>query len=400
MKTLFFIFSMLIAFTLTAQTPDVVINEFKLKGSEWVELYNTTSGAIDLTGWTLRSVIDGDTFSIASGTNIAGNSHLLLDFGSTYYMDNDGDSFFLLNNSSNIVDYIAFGNLGPVPVFEQTWTISRITDGLFTNPNDANDFNVDGTPTPDSANDAHPAPLNGVVCLNEIDPYPAGGSSNPDSLELYNPNDSIVNLEGWMISDGDDFAVLTSSHVIPAHGYLVIDENEFTSFDFASQDVFYLFTPDTQRVEQMGWYGTYNDTTYQRVPDGAGPHDGYDWVSSGGEVTLFDKQETWGATNGTVYVEEEIPSVNMPAEYALFCPYLSRSGSVEISFMAPGNFTLGIYSLDGRLVKELFSGRTDNRTSMTWDLSDSEGRPVAQGRYMLMLSDEMHHLSVKLQVLY
>ncbi|MBN1151061.1 lamin tail domain-containing protein [candidate division WOR-3 bacterium] len=300
MKKIQFLFALFVTASIEAQTPQVVINEFVPKGTEWVELYNTTSIAVDLTGWKLTSSIDGDSFEISTGT-ISGNSHFLCNGFSL--MDNDGDSLFLVKPGDTIVDFVAFGDAGSAPVSPMNYSVSRITDGYWTG-NIGHDFNMDLTPTQNAPNDAKPAPLNGFLVINEIDPYPTGGN---DSIELVNISfTDTVNTAGWMLSDGDEIDTI-HTHIVPPRSFLVIDESEF-GFDFASQDVCYLFSSDTSRLEQLGWSGEYNDFSLQRIPNGSGPRDGFNWISSGGGTTLFDTTATWGSPNGFMSIEVTYPN--------------------------------------------------------------------------------------------
>ncbi len=289
-----------VAVCLNSQVPDVVINEFAPKGTEWVELYNATASQIDLTGWKITSAIDGDSLLLSGiiGANSVMNFSI-----SVAIMDNDGDSIFLFRPGDTLVDVVAFGDAGPAPVSIVGWSVSRITDGYWSGSM-GRDFNIDATPTPGSPNDAAPAPLDGYVIINEIDPYPTSGD---DSIEFVNMSwTDTVDLDGWLLSDGDAVSAL-GSHILLPRSFVVVDESEF-GFDFASQDVCYLFTPDTARRDQLGWVGPYNNYSIQRIPNGTGPNDGYSWISSGGGTTLFDTFATWGEPNGFTAISMVYPS--------------------------------------------------------------------------------------------
>ncbi len=91
----------------------IVINEFDLNppgndnnGSveEWVELYNPTSEAVDIGGWTL-STTSGATVSVTipGGTVIGANGYYVHRRGSQW-LDNDGESVILRDASGKQID--------------------------------------------------------------------------------------------------------------------------------------------------------------------------------------------------------------------------------------------------------------------------------------------------------
>jgi hypothetical protein len=75
-----------VTYTTTAPTAyhSVIINEIAWSGTkansddEWIELYNPTSNAIDLTGWVLKSDDNTPKITFPNGTAIAGKSFFLL----------------------------------------------------------------------------------------------------------------------------------------------------------------------------------------------------------------------------------------------------------------------------------------------------------------------------------
>ena len=125
---------------LIANPLDVVINEVAwagtqaFPGDEWIELYNPTGAAIDLTNWRLEAA-DGDPLINLSGLTIQATGYLLLERGSpnvtsvstggnvdtfTYssgLLNNTGETLFLLDQTSSIID-IANSNGGDWPAGE------------------------------------------------------------------------------------------------------------------------------------------------------------------------------------------------------------------------------------------------------------------------------------------
>jgi len=84
----------------------VVINEIAWAGTtdsstdEWIELYNTTSGDIDLTGWTINDDNGDSIYSIASGV-VAGHGYFLIE-----------DSEITTSVPSNSIINVSLANTG------------------------------------------------------------------------------------------------------------------------------------------------------------------------------------------------------------------------------------------------------------------------------------------------
>jgi hypothetical protein len=57
----------------------------------------------------------------------------------------------------------------------------------------------------------------------------AGGVANDEFVELYNPTNSNIVLDGWRLRriDSDDNIVATMSGTIPAHGYFLVAKAEY-----------------------------------------------------------------------------------------------------------------------------------------------------------------------------
>jgi hypothetical protein len=92
-----------------------VLNEIypDKKINEWIELYNPTSSAIDLSGWSITSNKGTYTFpgTPGSGTVIIGAGQFLVidntDFGDDFFKNTD-DSVILRDPSSTIIDQTSY----------------------------------------------------------------------------------------------------------------------------------------------------------------------------------------------------------------------------------------------------------------------------------------------------
>ncbi len=309
----------------------VVINEFIAKGTEWIELYNYGACPVTMTGWYVQD--DGGTDNSISGVTIPAGGYY--SWNTTLNLGTSGDYIELYDGSKALIDRVAYGNKGgcPLPPYGSNISACRAPNGSDTD-DDARDWTLDRSSTRDAANDAPAPQLGSSLILNEIDPYP---SADGDSLELYNPTGSAVDITNWWFSDGDDIIDLPSGGTVPAGGWLVLAEGSGDwpdgQCDFSSGDVAYLFNASGVRVDQLGWYGEYNDHSFQRCPDGNGPNDGYDWTSSGGDTSLFDTTATWGAAN-CVYCEPPQPPSNLICEATDTCIVLNWTNTSEYDSVA------------------------------------------------------------------
>ena len=108
----------------------IVINEVEINptnGAEFVELYNTTSQPIDISGWLLTPSATWKTLEIQSNTIIEPQSFLAFTHHSSWFKD-FGDTVSLTNTSGELIDetplLVDFDDDG------KTW--QRNTDGLDT----------------------------------------------------------------------------------------------------------------------------------------------------------------------------------------------------------------------------------------------------------------------------
>jgi micrococcal nuclease len=97
--------------------PDAAGNDHENKNDEWVDLTNTGTGAIDMTGWVLKDESSTHRYRFPSGFTLEAGSQVRVftgcgtDSASELYWcsdsavwNNDGDTAFLLDNTGNIVD--------------------------------------------------------------------------------------------------------------------------------------------------------------------------------------------------------------------------------------------------------------------------------------------------------
>ena len=90
-------------------------------------------------------------------------------------------------------------------------------------------------------------------------------------IELINPSDLPVDLGGWtvMMSDPQNFVVLPSGFIIPAHGYLTVNEINIPH-GIASSDAVRLFSHFEVLIDQFDWRGN-PQPNFSRCPELDGP---------------------------------------------------------------------------------------------------------------------------------
>jgi Lamin Tail Domain len=214
----------------TAQAADVVINELLAdvagtdEGREWVEVYNRSTEAVSLAGWTLESgtqsyaerfrfdevVLAPGSWLVLGGPDVKGADLLApeLTLGNA---GSSADAVRLVDASGTVVDTVVYGtpnsdgfaddagpltaSLAPPPAEDQT--LARSPDGA--DSDQGTDF-VLASPTLGGPN---PAP---VVCgppaavrINEILPDPGGDDSGHEWVELFNADDVPAELGGWTL---------------------------------------------------------------------------------------------------------------------------------------------------------------------------------------------------------
>jgi DNA/RNA endonuclease YhcR with UshA esterase domain len=135
--------------------------------NEWVEVYNSSSVTIDLTGAMIcDSRNTTSTCKKISGT-VTGMSWLQIDLKTRSFLNNSGDSVILKNAAGIIIDRIDYDqDLAP----DQGQSLARTHDGVDTDTED--DWIVTDTVTPDAAN---------VISGNDEDVGEQSGSTTTNS---------------------------------------------------------------------------------------------------------------------------------------------------------------------------------------------------------------------------
>jgi hypothetical protein len=88
---------------------------------------------------------------------------------------------------------------------------------------------------------------------------------------------------------------------------------------------------------------------------------------------------------GAVFIDFQGGTVNLTDN--LFRPLLGTTMKIKITIFTPGQVSVRLYTLNGELVNNLFSGYMPAGTNnLTWDAKTGHGATVASGVYLLKVT--------------
>ena len=317
----------------------VTINEV---ASDFIELYNSSDSAVDLSGW--RISVD-DSYDIPAGTSISAGGFWVLakaDFPKFFSLSAGGDNVYLFNSNLERVDQVGWNKTAG----SGSW--NRVPDGNGTNDG----WNQTQTPLTDQAttqgatnvpgggggDTANP----GDVLINEFIVTP----TKAEAIELCNATDAELDLSGWVIDWGNNNSTTVDNGVkLPADGYLVLNDNNTGDISLPNAGAVLIIkdVADTA-IDKVG-YGKaggapkpeYNFST-ARVPDCANANPGAVALKLVKDADKWntDESPTMGKTNDapaaklgstTVTINE----VNAKAGEQFIELYNDGEGPVDIS---------------------------------------------------------------------
>ena len=177
---------------------------------DYVELYNASSSAVDISKWSLAGKAAGQRFVFPAGTQVAAGGYLVIwmdsaansGLHSRFGLDREGDSLFLEDASSNRVSTLSFGNqLTDLSVgFDgSAWVLNR--------------------PTPGKTNAviADLAPFNAVQINEVLANAPPG---QEDWIEFYNSDLQPASLEGYSVVTPSGSARYSFPAFVAPHGFV------------------------------------------------------------------------------------------------------------------------------------------------------------------------------------
>jgi len=425
------------------ETGELVINEINYHAAtdfnteDWVEIHNPGNTSIDLTGWVFKDDDNAHSYVIPNGTVINAGGFLVLcrdlaafsaqfpdvtnaigDF--SFGLSSSGDACRLYNGEGAVVDSVTFTNSAPWPTAPNGGgpTLELINPAL-DNALATSWQASQNHGTPGAVNGGAITPVFGNVVINEIN-YSSAPDFNPgDWVELYNVDNTPVNLSNWVFKDSADNHVfmIPGGTTLPAHGYLVLCDS-LAGFNA-------LFPTVTTCLGNLGFglssggelVRLYNNTgiiidslTYGVTapwpiePLGQGPTLALidpaldnslptSWAASLGHGSPCAMNEITGMDdNGAASLLPSLTAYPNP-----FNPVLNLRITIPRSHTRT---TVTIYNLHGQKVATLLDGFPDKgQHQIQWLGKDMEGKTAASGIYFAVLRQDGKTLSARKVVL-
>lgn len=192
----------------------VVINEIRARSRtpdlDYMELYNHSNEAVDLSGAFLSDTPSVAKFRIPPGTIIPPRGFLAFDENTLgFRLSAGGDTaWFTAPDNSRVLDAMRF-------------EAQALGAAYGRSPDGAPTIRTLASATPGNAN---AAPLLSEVVINELMFHPISENDDQQYVELHNRGAAAVNLAGWRFTSGIDFT-FPAGATLPAGGYLVVAKN-------------------------------------------------------------------------------------------------------------------------------------------------------------------------------
>ncbi len=264
--------------------------------SDWVELYNPATNAVDMSGLSLSDETAAPRkFAFAPGTIVPGNGYLVIRFdpdhpvsatNAGFNLSAGGGGVFLFDTLANheaLLDAVTFGpqaldfTVGRVPDGGGAWTLSL--------------------PTPAAENIAAVLGDPASLKINEWMARPATGD---DWFELYNPNSQPVGLSGLALTDD---LLDRDKNPLPPLSFIGYGDKGFLKFiadgstGTGADHVRFklgeaaasigLFTSDGRQVEAIHYGPQATNVSQGRFPDGSGSVTSFPGSASPGESNFL-----------------------------------------------------------------------------------------------------------------
>ena len=220
------------------------------RSSEWFEIANLGTQKVDLSGWTITGgdylthtisslvVAPGESAVLAASGDTSVNGGVTADYvyGTGVPLYNTSGRVVLKSTGGAVVDRVDWSAARGFPIPRRTFDRARFRDPATTRSAPTGASPSIGTATATSEHRAPPTTCERPTAppeleISEIMRNPAAvGDSVGEWIEIHNPTNADVDLDGWAIDDGaSDVHIVHGSLIVPAGGYVVIGRSTDTT---------------------------------------------------------------------------------------------------------------------------------------------------------------------------
>ncbi len=327
---LIFGFAIFIPTLAHASAGNMVISEISMgsensASEEFVELYNNSINPIDASEWSLyyksaTGISWTKKASVPINTVVQPHNFLLIstisgtDVHLTSGMAQTGGVIQLRSASAVAIDTIGWGtadlSIGKPAVAAQAGEslyrqYDENTQTMVDSDDNLSDYYITAQMTPKGI----PAPevidpqstiSYPLISVSELYPNPSGeqSESTDEFIELYNPNDFDVDLNGWLLKDASDKTYIIKNKTLPAKSYIAFMSAETHISLNNTGDTVRLVSPSGQLMDESADYGESKE--------------GLSW-SVVGDSWNWTVTPSPSAVNSAIYVENIVKPVGETA---------------------------------------------------------------------------------------
>ncbi|MCE9643205.1 MAG: lamin tail domain-containing protein [Candidatus Andersenbacteria bacterium] len=254
---------------------------------EFIELYNDSADAVDISGWKLDDIADGGSppFIIPDDTSIPTKGYIVFYSSQTKLsLNNDSEHVRLISSDDIVREDITYVSS------KEGYSYNHVDDG---------DFQQSERPTPGEENiievpnpttTSTPKPLatpkptttsttydfSSKIVINELYPNTIKDDKNNEFIEIKNLDNRVVSLVGWTVDDEDGgskpYRFKFGDKIGPTK-IIVLDKNSTKIALNNSDDSARLIDPQGKVVAILAYEKTYAGQSLSRTDDGL-----YQWT--------------------------------------------------------------------------------------------------------------------------
>ena len=274
---------------------DIVINEIAWMGTtvssndEWIELKNNVNQNINLDGWTLRAadgtpeikligVISANGFYLMERTDDNTVLNIAADLIYKGALGNNGEDLWLYDGNNNLIDevngtekWLAGDNTTKQTMekFLNGWRSSKDAKGTPKSENSTGIIIEEIIVAPVALIETElPSIYSTGIIFNEILPSPDGTDGENEWIELYNTNNSEIDLSGWIIKDKEGSVTnysLPQNTKIPAYSYLILKRLNTKITLNNTIDELMLLWPNEKIVDSINYENALSGQSYNKT---------------------------------------------------------------------------------------------------------------------------------------